>query len=160
MSLLKGAARRVNAPGAGGPLEPVNEFLLYRREQPDEITKAWRLTEELLLELQAEAKAVGSEFVVFYVPTVAAVDDEAWEQTKQLYGMTDEEWSIREAEFDLAEFCAREDVPLIVPTERFRQETAAGKTLYYMQDGHWNPEGHRLAAELIAEYLSARGIGQ
>jgi hypothetical protein len=93
------------------------------------------------------------------VPTAAAVDDQAWEQTKQLYGMADKEWSIREAEHDLAEFCAREDVPLILPTERFRQETSAGKTLYYMQDGHWNPEGHRLAAELIAEYLRSRGIG-
>ncbi len=159
-SLLKGLARRVEAPGASGPLEPVNEFLVYRKEQPESITKAWRLTEELLLKLQTEATAAGSEFVVFYVPTVAAVDDGAWEQTKQLYGMADLKWGIREAEFDLAEFCAREDVPLILPTDRFRQETSAGKTLYYMQDGHWNPEGHRIAAELIAEYLSAHGLGQ
>src|SRR5690606_6860384 len=100
-----------------------------------------QLTEELLLEMQHEVEEAGSKFVVFYVPTVAAVDDEAWEQTKQLYGMAELEWSIREAEFDLAEFCAREDVPLIVPTERFRQETVAGNELYYRQDGHWNPEG-------------------
>jgi hypothetical protein len=137
----------------------VNEFLVYRRAQPESIAEAWRLTEELVMRLRDEAAAAGSEFVVFYVPTVAAVDDAAWEQTKRLYGMTDAEWSIREAEHDLAEFCAREDVPLILPTERFRQETAAGKTLYYRQDGHWNPQGHRLAAELIAEYLRARGIG-
>jgi len=159
-SLLKGAARQVETPGASGPLEPVNEFLVYRREQPESIARAWRLTEALLIELQTEAKAVGSDFVVFYVPTVAAVDDGAWEQTKQLYGMADKEWSIREVEHDLAEFCAREDIPLILPTERFRQETSAGKTLYYRQDGHWNPEGHRIAAELIGEYLSSRGIGQ
>ncbi|MDA0205375.1 MAG: GDSL-type esterase/lipase family protein [Acidobacteria bacterium] len=157
-SLLKGVARRMEAPGASGPLEPVNEFLVYRRQQPESIAKAWQLTEELVLQLQDEAEAAGSEFVVFYVPTVAAVDDDAWEQTKRLYGMADTEWNIREVEHNLAEFCAREDVPLILPTERFRQETAAGKTLYYMQDGHWNPEGHRLAAELIAEYLSSRGI--
>jgi hypothetical protein len=158
--LLKGAARRVETPGANGPLEPVNEFLVYRRRQPESIAKAWQLTEELVLQVQNEAQAAGSEFVVFYVPTVAAVDDDAWAQTKQLYGMADAEWDIREVEHDLAEFCAREGVPLILPTERFRQETSAGKTLYYMQDGHWNPEGHRLAAQLIAEYLSSRGIGQ
>lgn len=158
-SLLKSFARRMEAPGASGPLEPVNEFLAYRRAQPESIAQAWRLTEKLLLQLQDEAHAAGSEFAVFYVPTVAAVDDGAWEQTKKLYGMADTEWSIREVERDLAEFCAREDIRLILPTERFRQETSAGKSLYYMQDGHWNAEGHRLAAELIAEYLSARGIG-
>lgn len=159
-SLLKGLTRQVEAPGASVPLEPVNEFLVYRREQPDSIAQAWRLTEALLMQLQDEAHSAGSEFVVFYVPTVAAVDDQAWEQTRQLYGMADTEWSIREVEHDLAEFCAREDVPLILPIERFRQETAAGETLYYMQDGHWNPEGHRVAAELIAEFLRGRGISQ
>ena len=159
-SLLKGVARRMETPGASGPLEPVNEFLVYRKLQLESIAKAWQLTEELVLQLQDEAQAAASEFVVFYVPTVAAVDDSAWEQTKQLYGMADAEWGIREVEHDLAEFCAREDVPLILPTERFRQETSAGKTLYYMQDGHWNPQGHSIAAQLIAEYLSSRGIGQ
>lgn len=159
-SLLKGFARRMETPGASGPLEPVNEFLVYRKRPPESIANAWRLTEALVLQLQDEAQAAGSEFLVLYVPSVAAVDDDAWEQTKQLYGMADAEWSIREVEHELAEFCAREDVPLILPTERFRQETSAGKTLYYMQDGHWNPEGHRLAAQLIAEYLSSRGIGQ
>jgi hypothetical protein len=158
-SLLKSLTQRMETPVASGPLEPVNEFLVYAKEQPESIANAWRLTEELLLELQAEAKAAGSEFAIFYVPTVAAVDDGAWERTKRLYGMAEAEWGIREAEFDLAEFCAREDVPLILPTERFRQETAAGRTLYYVQDGHWNPEGHRLAAELIADYLHAVGIG-
>ena len=157
-TLFQDAARRVEAQRTSGALEPVNEFLAYRRAQPEVIAKAWQLTEALIKQLQDEAHAAGSEFIVFYVPTVAAVDDQAWEQTKRLYGMADVEWSIREVEHDLAEFCAREDVPLILPTERFRQETSAGHTLYYTQDGHWNPAGHRFAAELIADYLEARGF--
>jgi len=33
--------------------------------------------------------------------------------------------------------------------------------LYFTQDVHWTPEGHRLAAETIDAYLSKRGlIGQ
>jgi hypothetical protein len=31
-------------------------------------------------------------------------------------------------------------------------------TLFYIEDGHWNPTGHRVTAELLAATLRERGI--
>jgi hypothetical protein len=42
-------------------------------------------------------------------------------------------------------------------TPRFLDEAAAGSLLYLPDDTHWSPEGHRLAASVIADYLAMRG---
>lgn len=156
MRLLRDALQRLEPSDAGGPLEPVNEFLVYGRSPTTEITAAWEITTALLNELNREATDAGSDFAVFYVPTVAAVDDAVWEQTRDRYAMAETEWDIHQVERDLAAVCERLGITLISPTERFRQQTAAGKTLYYLQDGHWNPQGHAAAAQILSELLSVQ----
>jgi hypothetical protein len=41
--------------------------------------------------------------------------------------------------------------------EPFRAAAAAGTSLYYPVDAHWLPQGHALAARLVATGLAARG---
>jgi hypothetical protein len=33
-----------------------------------------------------------------------------------------------------------------------------GKTLYHRREQHWNREGNRVVAEVLAEYLRAEGL--
>lgn len=41
-------------------------------------------------------------------------------------------------------------IDLLAP---FQQEVAAGRLLYYRYDGHWNQDGHQLAADVIAQAM-------
>lgn len=147
---LVGRARTNFSPvsPAAHPAVPP-ELLAYRRFAPPEIESAWRLTEALLAALQ---KATGNRLTVFYVPTVAAVYDLSWAQTKQVYAM-DDNWDIHLPEKKLAEVCARQGIPLLSPTARFRARAAQGASLYFVQDGHWNRDGHNVAAEILADSL-------
>lgn len=56
----------------------------------------------------------------------------------------------------LAEWCAASDVTMISLTEPMREAVAAGRQVYYTYDEHWTPEGHALAAEVIAQLLADR----
>lgn len=144
---LLAQARSTVAPPGRPALAP--ELLAYRRTAPPEIDAAWQLTEALLAALQ---KAAGHRLTVFYVPTVAAVYDASWAATKRLYGM-DEDWDIHLPEAKLAEVCARQGIPLLSPTSRLRERAARGETLYFLEDGHWNRDGHRLVGEMLADSL-------
>jgi lysophospholipase L1-like esterase len=44
-------------------------------------------------------------------------------------------------------------IPLVDLTADFNEANARGEELYFATDGHWNPEGHRVAAEAIFESL-------
>jgi hypothetical protein len=121
---------------------------------------AWELTKALLSKMKSEANRVGSEFAVFYVPTSALIYDDAWEATQTLYGIGSKEWDLRQVEQDLARICREAGITFIPTTQSFREEAARlaaeGKDLYFKDEGHWNAEGHRFAAELLKNWLLGR----
>lgn len=62
-------------------------------------------------------------------------------------------------ETELGGICARLGIRFIDPSDRFVAEAAKpagqGDRLHFPLDGHWNRQGHRLAGEILADYLSA-----
>lgn len=134
------------------------ELLAYRHLAPPEIDNAWRITEALLAALH---QATGQRLAIFYVPTVAAIYDDSWRQTRQVYAL-DEGWDIHLPESRLAAICARLNIPFLSPTARLREHARNGETLYFLQDGHWNRAGHQLVAEILGDALTSpvsRGTG-
>jgi hypothetical protein len=52
------------------------------------------------------------------------------------------------------------DVGFLDLTPRFRNEASRGALPYLLDDTHWSPDGHRIAAEALAEFLAdRRGAG-
>jgi len=144
-----------------GAFHVPGEFGPWRRSPDGETKRAWALTEALLARLRDEVEAVGSDFLIFYVPTVAAVDDEEWRRVRRANAMDDEGWSPR-ADADMLEaICQRRELDCLVPLAAFRSavEDPAASPLYFSDDPHWTAAGHDLAARQIEGYLRATAWG-
>ncbi len=57
----------------------------------------------------------------------------------------------------ITEFAAENRIPVLDLLPSFIEATKS-KRLYWYHDGHWNAEGHRLAAEEIYRFLLERGL--
>jgi len=55
-------------------------------------------------------------------------------------------------------FCQQESLHCLDLTPAFVEQTQTGAELYFRQDAHWNPAGHQLAADLLADYLIEQGL--
>jgi len=139
---------------------PPDEFRVWQKTQPPRIRSAWRITEALLARLNEAVTSAGARLLVFYVPNRAAIYEDAMRATKQLYGLHDGEWDLDKVGKDLQAVCTRLQIPCINPTQRFRLEALrlqrSGRRLYYRHDAHWNAEGHRLAAQILCEYIEKK----
>ena len=112
--------------GAGRPRTP-SEVAASRQ-------RALNLTERLVRALSDSSRAVGADLVVISIPESDGSDYDSL--TLELID------SIRASGLTYLEL-----------RSRFNDEAGRGMTYYYPADGHWNAEGHYLAAEILADSL-------
>ncbi len=132
-----------------------SEFKVLRQKYDDQIRYSWELTEALLVELKGEAASIGSELIVFYVPAQSIVYKGRWRDMKKYYEWNDNDWYEYKVGVELGKICELNNIEYIEPTQIFKARAeklmAVDKRLYFLIDGHWNADGHKLAAEILAE---------
>jgi len=157
--LLTSPRRDADGDTGAGPTAAAApaEFLAWRRGADPELEGAWALTESLIARMRDRVQADGGEFILFYVPSKAALSAEVWSATVDVYGLDPSAWSATADRERLQGICERLSLECLDPLERFRREAAALGSLdalYFEIDGHWTPGGHELAASVLYERLA------
>lgn len=154
---LAEGARSVSAQTNAENVPIPDDFRVWKKRYDRDIRDAWKVTETLVKQLKEETMSIGSELLVFYIPPRAAIYHEVWGATKRRYGMSDHEWSIEMDGNELEAICKRTNIYFVNPVELFKTRAEKlemeGKHLFYIRDGHWNAEGHRLVGEILAKYV-------
>ena len=122
-----------------------------------EVAEMWRRTEAILSALRREAESSAARFAVFYVPDETEIDDRVADLTRQRYGMGPRWWRAGRVFDRLRGFSADRDITLLDPRFAFQEAKRRGVQAYFPEDGHWNEEGHRVAAEVLARALRRQG---
>jgi hypothetical protein len=157
------------APTANPPERPrVTGQQPYTLEYPVELglylpedahwRDAWALTEALVLQFRQVAQMDGAAFAVALIPDRRAVQAGDWAATLQAYGNTLPE--LRQADptapgTRLETFLKANQIPVLNLTWGLRSWAASHPDgrLYYAGDGHFNADGHALAADRLAGWL-------
>ena len=53
----------------------------------------------------------------------------------------------------LADFCAKENIPMLDLTPALQQKVESGTAVYFSDDEHWNAAGQEVAASELATFL-------
>lgn len=121
---------------------------------PDPRTKeAWRVTEALLARLKQET---GNRLIVFAIVSRPCVFPERWAAELRRFGIPASRWQPRRITARLAQVCERQQIPLVDAFPGFHAAAALGQQTYFKRDGHWNDRGHRLAAQILAQFIMER----
>ncbi|MGI9293914.1 MAG: alginate O-acetyltransferase AlgX-related protein [Pseudomonadales bacterium] len=141
---------------AGMPMD----FNIYRNEYPKAWDKAWQITKALIAQMHDELSSKGIRLLLVLIPSHDQVSPRRWKQNLDTYAeMRTVEWDLDKPNRMLGAFLSAEEIPYVELLEEFRHRTSASSVdLYLPVDGHWQAEGHLLAARLIAEGLLSHGL--
>ena len=135
------------------------EYRVWEKTYNSQVREGWKITEAIINELKNETTSLGSNFLVFYINPQRSIYDEIWEDFKSQFGITDEDWNRDQVKIELEGACNRNHIDFIDSTEQFRiaasRLTQEHGRLYFLKDAHWNANGHKLAGELLAEYIDS-----
>lgn len=127
-------------------------------EPADEVwTEAWSITEDLLGQMHADIVQAGARFVLVTVGTTAQVDPDAERRAKlqEKLGVDDLFYSERR----LRGVGQSHGFAVITLGEPMQAEADRRKVYFHgfehvdLGHGHWNIEGHSMAAQIIADEL-------
>ena len=146
---------RKSLSGSGIPAGSRQRFyeVLYGTGPDPAIDRYWRLTGEILRAFRDGASRAGAELILVYVPSIVQIEDGNWRMKRDLFGLIGE-FDLARPSRRLAAEAARTGIPLLDLSEGFRKQ--AGHRRLYYEESHWTPEGHDLAARLVADYLLER----
>jgi hypothetical protein len=142
---------RATTEAVGMPLD----FGVYRAAYTDIWLDAWAVTKSLLKTLDTEVRQHGARLLVVIIPSQVQVHTEYWQKAKERYAqMKYETWDLENPNRWLRKILEEADISYIDLLPRFREHVLRTKhELYIPSDGHWNAEGHSLAARAIVEDL-------
>jgi hypothetical protein len=137
-------------------LEPGLAEAIYRPPSDAVWKEAWRVTECLLLVMRDEVREGGAEFRVIILGNSVVVhpDPSIRKKFERRLDVEDLFYPDRR----IKRFCEREGIPVLALTPYFQEYATRNKTFLHgfgpaMGRGHWNERGHRVAGELIAQFL-------
>jgi hypothetical protein len=130
---------------------------LYLEPTDDTWREAWRVTEALLRAMRDDVAAHHARFFVVGLTNSIQVhpDPAVREAFRARIGAPDLSYPDRR----LADFAAREGIAALALTPIFAAQVAADRRYYHgfpgpgMGKGHWNRDGHALAAKSIAPWM-------
>ncbi len=115
--------------------------------------KKWEATKKILLKLKESVNKNGADFLVFSVPSASQVYEEHRKKIFKLRPGGD--FDFDRPEQILGEFSNENSINFLSLIPYFREQLGERKGyVYHIQnDLHWSEKGHKLAAEVVADYL-------
>ncbi len=145
------------APRAAPTAEAIGvDNMIYVEPQDDHWKEAWRVTEGLIEQIHDEARQRGAKFVLVTVSNgIQAYPDPVARHTFMKHIGTS---TVFYPNLRLEDFAQRHQIDFLDLAEPMQAYADQNKIFLHgfgkdIGNGHWNPAGHRLAAELIAQRL-------
>lgn len=130
-------------------------FYVYESPPNAEFEAAWALTDGILRRLNEEVTQRGSRLVVVIIGAPEQVYPDQWAQTLAANpSMQALDWDLDAPNRRLTQMLTDAQIPHLDLLPVFRAAAASdAPALHFRYDQHWTPNGHRLAAESIHEFL-------
>ena len=157
---LLGFMARLGLVGDGPTDEIPPFYFTYAIEDIPEVLEAWKETEAAIADLRGAVEAHGASLAAVILAGPAQVHDEIWQRQLETFPkMREHEWDRLKFQRVLSQILSDQGIPYLDLHLAFRREAdKAGELLHFPFDGHWNAEGHALAAAEIEAWLMAREV--
>jgi len=137
---------------------PHDQLKVFRTRTIADIEAAWEATDAILRALAAEVEAHHARLLIAYVPSRMEVSDRDWDLTRKRYGMEEGKWDRGLVARRLSGIGREAGIPVLDLTGPLRAAQGAFEGPYYVEDGHWNALGHRVAAREVERALRELGF--
>ena len=144
------------APESSIPID----YLVFCDVEDPEWPRAWAATESLVVAIRDRVEASGARFLLVSLPMPQqSIENGVAQLTRAYPALAKLEPEMDRPDSLLASITTRHAIDRLVLAPSFRERSRrANERLHFPVNGHWNEAGHRFAAEVMGDYLIAKGF--
>jgi hypothetical protein len=143
---------------AGRQLD-VHVLRLLEKDESASMRKGWELTQGLMLGLRDEGARISARTAVMLIPLSLQIYGDVRQRWLEANGVAADRLDLERPQDRMRAIGAALTVETVDLLPAFRKSFKDnGRSLHLVGDGHWTPEGHRLAAAVVADQLVARKL--
>jgi len=130
------------------------DWYVYVADPPEPWPAAYRVTLRMIKESSELAARHGAVFLVMLLASPQTVEDR-WEEALRRYpGASHFTWDFRRPYREISRIGEQSGFKVINLLESFQKDYHESRRSHsWPHDGHWNQDGHRLAADVVSRYL-------
>ena len=128
-------------------------YNLFSNTYTPEVQYGCNLTKAILKEIDVVAKENNAKTLIVLTTRQFQVYYDTWREAAGKVGITTQFCNISKPNDLIVEFGKKNDILVLDLLPEFREHAENGEQLHFYKDGHWNANGHKLAAELIYDKL-------
>jgi hypothetical protein len=134
-------------------------YQIYDENLDPEWQTAFDLTQALFAELRSTTEEMGAGLGAVLISAPEQVYPDRWEKIQKRFPtMQEGEWNLDFPRTKAQELLAQLDIPVLDLVPIFQQTAKHGPLLHLVDDGHWTPEGHALAATAIYNFVGETAL--
>ncbi len=123
---------------------------------PDDVKQGWKLVAGALETMKSFVTTEGAKLYVVFIPQYVQTSQSIFERSVRKYGHDPSIYDMEKPNRELAKLCRKLEIDYLDLLPVMKKETSVVNGLYYPRDGHWNAEGHRIAAREIYRDMKKR----
>lgn len=137
--------------------------LIGKNEETEELKREWKVTFELFKRIHEVGKSMGAETAIMLIPLKIQLQDDSLDEFRTFVGMSKDDVAIEKPQQAMRAFGHEAHIEIIdlLPALRkwtVEHRTSENRTSLHLQEGHWNVNGHSLAAKIAVEELVRKGF--
>ena len=132
--------------------------LVFRSDEPGDLTHAWELTRRLISEFARIVEADGSRFILAVLPTGPQIYEDLWSEILVAARDNASHFDATYPEKQLRAFCEAEGIRCVTLLDQMRtaaENAPVAEGRFFYDDGrrHFNDAGNAFAARIVHEFL-------
>ena len=137
--------------------------LISRNGGSVDLQRGWKLTFELFKRIREVGKSMGADTAIILIPLKAQLQEDSLEEFLNSAGMSIDDVVIDKPQQEMKTFGHEANIEIIdlLPTLRkwtMEHRTSEAGASLHLHEGHWNVDGHILAAKSAVDELVRRNL--
>lgn len=130
-----------------------DQIEIFKKEKSNRLKIAWDKTDNILYQFSKLSREHNFKLLLLIIPSRFQIEQDRWEKIKNQLRISDNDFDIELPNKKLKQICKKYNILCLDSLPELIKQYKNGERVHYISDPHLSPEGHKIIANLLFDFI-------